>query len=779
MQVLRRKDCGGVEIGPRRTTAAATLAALLAVGAFEQISQVLLVREFFVVFKGNEVSFGAVFAFWMLWTAAGSWLISLFSRKIKRPAVWFCILNFFLCACLVAEIYLVRISRSFFAVPSGAYVSIFSMALFTFIMLAGVCFVGGAQFVIGAKLYAAVRKSTGSEIPARAYIADSLGCLLGGLAVTFVLVVFFDSFTSAFFAAVGLIAVTAWLAFANRLRLLGAVAVGVMVACLVLVFFGPAINWAADKSQWRTYNESYELVETRNSRYGSLAVLGYQEQRSLFENGELYFSVPDETAPIISANLFMLQHPEPKSILVVGGGISGLLRGILRYGVERIDYVELDPEVISVVRKHLGPEDLAALEDPAVRIHNTDGRLFVSRAGRSYDLVICQLPDPSTASLNRFYTAEFFTQARRILKKGGVFVTGVSSEGFWEKELLRRNGSVFATLKQVFPKVVPSPGGTFFAGEQDAPITLDADKLVERFKSRGLDMRDFVPEIFYTTLEPDSVAAAKEKLEAVAAQETGAVPLVNTDSFPVSYYYNLVIWNRLSETGWIGAFDWMVGVRTWWVLPALLVLLLPLMVLTLLSPTRMRRVDAKYSVLLLMAVTGLFGMVVEIALLYWFQNVYGYVYSMIGLLTAMFMFGLALGAGASRHLVRRWGTRRATLGAGVGALVFSGVVAALSCASWQLSPAFSLWLFLLLNLLSGLLVGAMFRMMTFAAESLGWKPESSAGLLYGADLAGACLGSLAAGSLLIPVLGMQSTCLVIAVLLAGALGGYLFSMCRL
>ena len=130
---------------------------------------------------------------------------------------------------------------------------------------------------------------------------------------------------------------------------------------------------------------------------------------------------------------------------------------------------------------------------------------------------------------------------------------------------MRRNGSIFASLKLVFPNMLVSPGVNFFAGGEAAPITLDWEELVERFNSRGIQVPDFNTVIYYTILEPDSVAAVMVKLEAVTAREGGPVPLVNTDSFPVSYYYNLVIWNRLSETKWIKAFDWMVGVRTWWV----------------------------------------------------------------------------------------------------------------------------------------------------------------------------------------------------------------------
>lgn len=772
MQVLRQEDTGGVEIVSRRATAAATLAALLAVGAFEQVSQVILVREFFVVFKGNEISFGTVFAFWMLWTAAGSWVAGIFAGRIMNPARWFCILNLLLGVLLVAEIYLARISRSFFDIPSGSYVSMFSMALFTFIMLAGVCFVGGALFVIGAKLYATVRGSSGADVPARAYIADSLGCLVGGVGATFVFVIFFDSFTSAFIAAVALLAAGTWLAFSSGLRVLRVVVPAAGAACVILCFFGPSLNWAAEKAQWRRYNEAYELVDTRNSKYGNLAVLRYGEQHSLFGNGDLYFSMPDEEAPKNAANLFMLQHPAPKDVLVVGGGISGLLRWILRYDVERLDYVELDPAVIDMARKYLAPEDLKALNHEAVNIHNTDGRMFIWRTQRRYDLVICQLPDPSTASLNRFYTLEFFEHVRRILKKGGVFITGVSGEGFWEKELMQRNGSVFATLARAFPKVIATPGGTFLAGEEEAPVTLDADELARRYRSRGLEVPGFVPELFYLMLEPDSVEAVNGKLQEFTSRKGQEGAIINTDSFPISYFYNLLIWNRYSESEWVAAFDWMITVRTWWVFPALAALLLPLLVMAALPRTRKGGAHAKYAVLLLMAVTGLFGMVVEITLLYWFQNIYGYVYAMVGLLTSMFMFGLAVGAGVARRVMGGWRSKNAALVWGAASLAFCAIAGLLGPGTLGISPSLSVWFFLVLNFAGGLVVGAMFRMMAVAAEELGWRPERSAGLLYGADLGGACIGSLAAGSLLIPVLGTQATCLVVGLLMAGALGGF-------
>lgn len=774
--------CAPTGIGTTSAARSARLTALVAVGAFEQIAQVLLIREFFLVFKGNEVSFGAVFAFWMFWTAVGSGVFAFVADRLVRPARLFCLLALVLAASLIAEIYLVRISRGLFSVPSGAYLSVFSMAFFTFVLLSGVCFVGGALFVVGTRLWTVAGGRTDPQAPARTYVADCLGCLLGGLAVTIILVVLFDSFTSAFVSAAVLLFATAWLASAYGLGKLRLVSAGAAVVCVVLMAFGPALSRAADRAQWRTYNEQYELAETRDSKYGKLAVLTYGEQRSLFGNGELYFSVPDEIEPVHAANLALLQHPEPRDVLVVGGGLSGLLRELLRHDLRRIDYVELDPEVIALARKYLPAEDRSALDDPRVRVHHLDGRRFVARTDGRYDLVLCGVPDPSTAALNRFYTQEFFERVREILHEGGVLVTGVCAEGFWEKEQLQRIGSIYATLRSVFPKVIACPGGGLFAGDEKSEITLDAETLVEQFGARGVEVPRFVPEVFYTTLEADSIEEVNARLEDVVARSEGSAPLLNTDSAPVSYYYNLIVWNRLSETRFLDAFDWMLGVETWWFGPVLAVLLLPFGIVALVPGSRKRRrrrrrwkrrASATYSVLLLMAVTGLFGMVVEIALLYWFQNVYGYVYSVIGLLTALFMVGLAVGAG-----VWPQAARHATLACGIAALLFGGLLAGLSAGFFGSSSEAAFGLFLLLNFAGGFLVGAMFRMMTAAGGRLGLTPARSAGILYGADLAGACLGSLVAGSFLIPVLGMPVTLLAADGLLAAALVAHLIAMHR-
>ena len=114
----------------------------------------------------------------------------------------------------------------------------------------------------------------------------------------------------------------------------------------------------------------------------------------------------------------MAQRPDARKVLLVSGGISGTAREILKYHVSRVDYVELDPLILELGRKYL-PDNLA---DRRIRVINTDGRLFIKQTGEKYDVAIMDVPAPSTAQLNRFYTVEFHgrSQAGAFQGRGGV-----------------------------------------------------------------------------------------------------------------------------------------------------------------------------------------------------------------------------------------------------------------------------------------------------------------------------------------------------------------------
>jgi len=113
--------------------------------------------------------------------------------------------------------------------------------------------------------------------------------------------------------------------------------------------------------------------------------------------------------------------------LIIGSGGGTDVSYALHYGVKHVDAVEIDPEILAAGRK-LHPAQ--PYSDPRVSAYNTDGRAFMERTDKRYDLIIFALPDSlasfsnlSNIRLESFlFTNESFTQARDLLKEDGVLI---------------------------------------------------------------------------------------------------------------------------------------------------------------------------------------------------------------------------------------------------------------------------------------------------------------------------------------------------------------------
>jgi spermidine synthase len=175
------------------------------------------------------------------------------------------------------------------------------------------------------------------------------------------------------------------------------------------------------------------------------------------------------------------------------------------------------------------------------------------------------------------------------------------------------------------------------------------------------------------------------------------------------------------------------------------------------------------------ATTGFIGMTADLVLIFAFQSLYGYVYHWIGLFIATFMAGMGLGGYMmTRRLNRIDDARRILLVLESSILVY-----------WLAMPVLLLVLFagnanstmlsvvqvvlLLLNAVAGFLVGSQFPLANKMLLREGGVQKGSVGFLYASDLFGAFLGSIVVSVVLIPVLGIISTCLLAALLKSGSL----------
>ena len=157
----------------------------------------------------------------------------------------------------------------------------------------------------------------------------------------------------------------------------------------------------------------------------------------------------------------LLAHPNPRRILVIGGGDGGTLREVEKHReVERIDICEIDGEVIEAAKAYL-PTLAQGFDDPRVTVHLADGARFMNEHEREFDVVIVDSSDP-IGPAEILFKRPFYESMRNALRPGGVVVT--QSESFFLHESLLKK--MFAFQNELFSRclyyvtMVPTyPGG--------------------------------------------------------------------------------------------------------------------------------------------------------------------------------------------------------------------------------------------------------------------------------------------------------------------------------
>ncbi len=784
------------------------------VGCYATIAQVLIIREFLVVFFGSELCIGIILGTWFFGVASGAVIGGRIAVRFKDHLSHFIILLTLMCVILPLELVLIRVLRIVLNVPAGQYIPILSLLISSICIITPFSFTIGLSFPIGCKVISGFTRNPASDIGV-VYILESIGSLIGGLLLTFVLITRFQPLTiTLIFSCILFLNLFLMLQYINR----GFSKNGKSLAALSLlsVSFVLLVSGVANRVdkyfinvRWSSSNPEIELLESIDSRYENIVVGERDGQYSVFGNGQFNFAFPDEYETAQIAHMVMAQHPGPKRVLLIGGGMGGLIREMLKHPIKELDYIELDFALTELTKKYLSPEEKEALSDKRVKIFHTDGRYYVKRAkpGKKYDLIFVNIPDPSTAFLNRFYTVQFFQEGHDILTDKGVFGTAISSAvNYMGEEVGNYTGSIYQTLHSVFPHVIISPGQTnyFFASDSSDTATFDIRTLKKRYIERSVKSAFFSEYVFNTLLPPERVKVIKDYIENRKDLS------VNTDTKPVTYFFNLMLWDKLTGSELGSILQWLKNshVKTF-LTPVLFFIVCRFVYVTVFRCS----LDAQQrsNCIAAIATTGFAGMALEIILIFAFQNIYGYVYENIGLIIAVFMFGLALGGGASNSLIilstngnvleklnpfsmlkegvkpgqthedknhpsvadKKMAPEEAdgkkemewiTIFIGIESIIVAYAFA-MPFVLNQLSSLFldSEYLFMILVVVTGILVGLEFPI---ASKLYLMRREvgTTAGAIDSADHAGAFIGALLTGVLFVPLFGISGSCIIIAVL---------------
>lgn len=173
----------------------------------------------------------------------------------------------------------------------------------------------------------------------------------------------------------------------------------------------------------------------------------------------------------------LFTHPDPRRVLLIGGGDCGCLRQVLKHSsVAQATQVELDERVTRVSERFF-PELCAGNDDPRAELRFGDGLAWVeAAAAASYDVIIVDSTDPIGQAV-RLFEAPFYGACRRVLGEEGVLV--VQSESpLIQVDLIAsiREQMVLAGFGQIRTLQFPQcsyPSGWWSATMAGAGSTLD------------------------------------------------------------------------------------------------------------------------------------------------------------------------------------------------------------------------------------------------------------------------------------------------------------------
>ncbi|MDD5259441.1 MAG: hypothetical protein PHD29_05695 [bacterium] len=723
---------------------------LFAAGFTALIAQTLLVREMVNVFSGNVFSLGFIFAGWLFWIACGSYLSGKFSRRFEQTPSMYIAGQGLVLLLLLLEIVLIRALRLLLHIPQGQLISFSPFLMSALLATAPLAFLVGWQFSLACRLLPSV---------SLVYRLDVLGSLAGGIALSLWLAYAQNSFY---------IVLTVICLNLVVLLLLWQIAAekknsGLFTALMIslILAFGVVFSGQVTLLEQRTQRLNWSkiiLQESAISRYAHYAVAGEGDLRNFYINGLLSYSNPDITGSQMIAHLAMLETPQARRILVLGGGFNSLLKEVLKYPVTEVYYIELDEVLIRLAKDHIAAEDRQALYDFRVLLRNIDGRLFLKdKTIGKFDAIIVNTGSPLTAEANRFYTREFFQAIQQKLTRAGIVILGIeSNENYLSPELRNYNGCLYWTLKSVFPSVIVVPGEIMYlaASPSDSYLTDTARVLAERLQERNITAQYFAATIPYR-LTAEKIGFTLTALEDYPAQK------LNYDFAPISYYHNIIHWGKQFQSSWPkilwSAMQW----KWWhWLLIYFLLILTGWLIIRKTSfallPTQV-------------FIAGFAGMAVELVLIQSCQIMAGYVYHLLGILIACFMLGLVLGA----RIVNRFNSLpvqrfpvllKVMVLFGLFIIALPVVLALLARIPW--APVLII-LILALTVLDGLWVGMVFPLSCLIRN----RP----GLFYAMDLLGACVGTIIVNLMLIPLLGIFGACYGLGgLVLAAALIGFCY-----
>jgi len=365
------------------------------------------------------------------------------------------------------------------------------------------------------------------------------------------------------------------------------------------------------------------------------------------------------------------------------------------------------------------------------------------------------------------------------MNSNGILVLALpGSLTYISPELRDLNGCILNTLRNVYRhiRVIPGDVNLYLASDSDILENVSSNEIFKRLEDRKIQASLITRNYIEFRLN-------ERWLQWFSQSMGGGKIAINSDFHPLAVFFNLSYWNSLFS-------PYLTGVFKWYAQSGLTLSVTKIILITIILATLFIRMPRLFvhSITYSIFTTGLAGMIFNLAIIFAFQTLYGYLYHQIGLLIAIFMLGIAWGSILiTKRLDQIKRDSLLFLKTEIAIILFSILFPfVFLIPSHHIENKIIYFVLygaiLIMSLLSGMSIGFQFPLANkiYLRSCIGKGLfGETAGLLYGADLLGGFFGGLSGGILLLPILGLKETCLIMAMLkISSALLFFLFLKIR-
>jgi spermidine synthase len=671
---------------------------LFIIGLVSSSIQLLLLKEIMNITGGYELIAGAFLCSWLIGSAAGSGLAPHSPlTDIRKINLYFSI------GPLISVILMLLLSRLF--LKPGETPSFLAGILFTAMVLIPYCLISGFTFI---KLISA--GTAINIIPGKSFSAETAGGVAAGIGISILSTGFLNTYQSL------ILIIILGISYAILTFYLTERTHKIVFKSAVVIVLALVIIESPDIFFRQLLLRGIRVSETIDTPYGNITRGEYHNEKSIYYNQRLMIYNNDAAESEEDIHYAMLQVKSPDNVVLISGPGASRLKEISKYNVRQVIYVERDPALTKI--------DKPAIQEfsGVLRIENKDAFSFVRKTYEKFDAAIMLLPPPSSLSLNRYYTVEFFEAIKRKMNPGGVFSCSPGiNPNYFNKESVNLYSSIFNSLKGVFKNVIPVSGNKlyFIASDKDLS-TLYCKLALDKNISNIYVSPDY--------LSDDLITARSEEISSLIDRRIKS----NRSTHPIAcfYYQSFNLSKNLNEK-----------------IPAIAILV----VLFALSLKTIRKDNG----IMYFSAFALAGY--EIILLLILQLTIGNMYQLTGLIIAGLMTGLAVGSGMN-ILVFKNRTVELKMLLLIAIYVIMGIIAGriMTMDGWFIL----IGLLIVSGFLPAVITGSFFRELTSSANS-----ASDPSAVYSADLAGSAMGFIVFSGLAVPLLGITLSILLLPLLI--------------